>query len=56
MAVPNKSFQPKPGGFKKPEYRWWGLTKVVLTGDDSAPRKEAGNIELIILSERAAAG
>ena len=40
MAVPNKSFQPKPGGFKKPN-TGGGLNKGGFNRGRFAPRKEA---------------
>src|SRR5258705_8001446 len=39
MAVPNKSFQPKPGGFKKPNTG--GFNKGGFNRGRFAPRKEA---------------
>ena len=39
MAVPNKSFQPKPGGFKKPT--GGGFNKGGFNRGRFAPRKEA---------------
>ncbi len=40
MAVPNKSFQPKPGGFKKPN-TGGGFNKGGFNRGRFAPRKEA---------------
>src|SRR6478736_3579303 len=40
MAVPNKSFQPKPGGFKKPNTSG-GFNKGGFNRGRFAPRKEA---------------
>ncbi len=40
MAVPNKSFQPKPGGFKKPN-AGGGFNKGGFNRGRFAPRKEA---------------
>jgi len=41
MAVPNKSFQPKPGGFKKPNTVGGGFNKGGFNRGRFAPRKEA---------------
>jgi hypothetical protein len=41
MAVPNKSFQPKPGGFKKPNTGGGGFNKGGFNRGRFAPRKEA---------------
>src|ERR1700730_14719110 len=41
MAVPNKSFQPKPGGFKKPGGGGGGVNRGGFNRGKFAPRKEA---------------
>src|SRR5215467_7068813 len=41
MAVPNKSFQPKPGGFHKPNTGGGGFNRGGFNRGRFAPRKEA---------------